>query len=110
MDLIGIQAKNDPQSHNSDIIKRFLVPVSTHREVIISRVKNLRPENQITVSSRKQSCFGQALNISICIAEVSTISSRIVYCVGNPCTVGPGITISTNFKEQMRSPEELGKG
>jgi len=30
--------------------------------------------------------------------------------VGNPCTVGPGLTISPNFKEQMRSPEELNKG
>lgn len=110
MDLLGVQAKNDPQSHNSDITKRFIVPVNTHRQVIISRVKNLRPENQITVNERKQSCLGQAINISICMAEVSPISTRVVYCVGNPCTVGPGVTISTNFKEQMRSPEELGRG
>jgi len=38
------------------------------------------------------------------MAEVSTISTRIVYLVGNPCTIGQGITISTNFKKQMRSP------
>ena len=30
--------------------------------------------------------------------------------VGNPCTKGTGLTISSNFKEQMRSPEELSKG
>ena len=92
------------------MIKRFLVPVSTHRNVIVTRINNLRPENQITVNERKHSCFGQALSISICMAEVSTISTRIVYMVGNPCTIGPGITISTNFKEQMRSPEELSRG
>jgi hypothetical protein len=43
MELIGIQAKNDPQSHNSDLTKRFVVPVSTYRATIASRIKNLRP-------------------------------------------------------------------
>ena len=41
------------------------------------------------------------------MAEVSTISTRIVYLVGNPVTVGPGMTIGTDWKEQMRSPKEL---
>lgn len=105
MELIGIQAKNDPQSHNSDIIKRFVVPVATYRNTIASRIKNLRPDSQITVNERKHSCFGQALHIALCLAEVSPISTRVVCLVGNPCTVGPGVTISPNFKEQLRSPK-----
>lgn len=98
MDLLGIQVKQDAQSQNSDLNKRFVVPLTTYRDTIVARIKNLRPENQITVNERKHSCFGQALNISISMAEVSPITSRIVYMVGNPSTVGPGMTISPNFK------------
>lgn len=45
------------------------------------------------------------MNVSICLAEASPISVRVAYLAGNPCTVGPGLTISPNFKEQMRSPK-----
>ena len=44
------------------------------------------------------------------MAEVATIMTRIVNLVGNPCTVGPGMTIGTDWKEQMRSPKELSEG
>jgi protein transport protein SEC23 len=110
MDLLGMLVKNDPNSQNSDITKRFIVPVSQYRSQIISRIRNLRADNHVYVHERSHSCFGQALNISVCMAEVSPIPSRIVYLVGNPCTVGPGMTIGTNFKEQMRSPQELSNG
>ena len=98
MDLIGIAVKNDPQSQSSDINKRFIVPLSEYRENIIARVKNLRPERYVYVSERKHSCLGQAINISISMAEVSVLATRIVYLVGNPCTSGPGMTIGPNFK------------
>ena len=107
MELLGIMVKNDSNCQNSDIVKRFMVPVSTYRDIIASRIRNLRPENHIYVNCRRHSCFGQALNISISLAEVSTLTTRIVYLVGNPCTVGPGMTIGTDWKEQMRSPREL---
>lgn len=110
MELIGISVKNDPQSQSSDINKRFMVPISEYRDAILSRIGNLRPERHIYVNERKHSCLGQAINISICMAEISVVSTRIVYLVGNPSTIGPGMTISSNLKEQMRSPEELSKG
>lgn len=43
MDLIGITVKNDPQSQSSDINKRFLVPLETHRQAILTRLRGLRP-------------------------------------------------------------------
>jgi hypothetical protein len=99
MDLLGIPVnKNDPNTHSSDIIKKFLVPVDHYRSALIRRVKNIKADNKIYVNQRKESCFGQALNIAICLSEISTICTRIVHLVGNPCTIGPGLTISTNFK------------
>jgi len=55
-------------AESSDITKRFIVPLSNYRKTIISRIKNLRPENWIYVNERKHSCFGQALNVSISMA------------------------------------------
>ena len=68
MELLGVMVKNDPNCQNSDIIKKFMVPVSTYRNIIASRIRNIRPESHIYVNSRKHSCFGQALNISISMA------------------------------------------
>lgn len=31
MELLGVMVKNDPNSQNSDMVKKFIVPVSTHR-------------------------------------------------------------------------------
>jgi len=64
MELLGIMVKNDPNCQNSDMVKRFIVPVSTHRDVIARRIRNLRPDQHIYVNERRHSCFGQALNIS----------------------------------------------
>lgn len=78
--------------------------------MIVSRIGNLRPENYVYVNERKHSCLGQAINIAVSMSEVSPMSVRAVFMVGNPCTSGPGMTISSNFKDQMRSPEELSRG
>lgn len=50
MDIIGISVKNDGQSQSSDMIKRFLVPITEHRESLVSRIKNLRPDGHIYVN------------------------------------------------------------
>ena len=50
MELLGIMVKNDVNSQNSDIIKKFIVPVSTYRNLIASRVRNLRPDSHIYVN------------------------------------------------------------
>ena len=68
MELLGVLVKNDPNSQNSDIVKKFIVPLSQYRNIVASRIRNLRPESHVYVNSRKHSCFGQALNISISMA------------------------------------------
>ena len=110
MELLGVMVKNDVSSQNSELVKRFIVPVSTFRATIISRVRNIRVDNTIYVNERRHSCLGQAVSIAVAMAEVSPLTSRLVFLVGNPCTVGPGMTIGTSWKEQMRSPKELSEG
>ena len=68
MELLGIQVKNDPHSQNSDLVKRFVVPLSVHRQTVASRIANLRPDSHIYLNERRHSCFGQALNIAISMA------------------------------------------
>ena len=90
--------KSETPSQSSDVVKRFIVPLGEYRKTVVSRIRNLRPENAIYVNERKHSCLGQALNISIRLSESTPLPTRLVYMVGNPCTTGPGLTISPNFK------------
>ena len=44
MELMGIIVKGDSSNcQNSDIVKKFIVPVSQYRNTIVSRIRNLRP-------------------------------------------------------------------
>lgn len=53
---------------------------------------------------------GQALNISVTIAELSSVPPRIITLIGGPCTYGVGKVIGTDFNEQIRSIEDVDKG
>lgn len=50
MDLIGITVKNDPHSQSSDIAKRFVVPLDSHRQSVIKRIKDIKIDRNIYIN------------------------------------------------------------
>lgn len=105
--MIGLDYGNQP---NLEVTKKFIVPVDQYREVIVSRVLHLRTDRFIYVNQRNHCSFGQALHMAVTLCEGLPITARIVLLAGGPCTYGPGVTISPDFKQQMRSAEELSRG
>lgn len=53
--------------------------------------------------SRAKRSLGQGLAIATSISETTLHPTRIITLIGGPCTNGVGQTISTDYKEQMRS-------
>jgi hypothetical protein len=93
MNILGIQVKLDAQLGNSEIPKRFVVPVSQFRDKIIRRINDLKVDPIIYVNERNKAALGQALNVAISLCEANIQTTRICMLVGSPCTHGPGKVI-----------------
>lgn len=93
MNIVGIQVKMESQLGNSDIPKRFIVPIDQFRDKIIRRVNNIKPDPIIYVNERNKAALGQALNVAISLCEANIMTTRICMLVGGPCTHGPGKVI-----------------
>lgn len=110
MEIMGITIGSDPRMQTEEVLKRFVVDLHHHRERILRRLRDIKPDPFIYVGERPLRVTGQALNVATFLAEVSHAPPKIVLLVGGPCTGGPGQVIAQNYKLQMRSAEELGKG
>ena len=65
MNILGVQVKMDAQLGNSEIPKRFIVPVSQFRDKIVRRINDLKVDPIIYVNERNKAALGQALNVAI---------------------------------------------
>jgi len=65
MGIVGIQVKLESQLGNSEIPKRFIVPLGQFRDKIIRRVNDIKPDPIIYVNERNKAALGQAINVAI---------------------------------------------
>ena len=92
---------------------RFLMPVADCEyqltQILEGLTKDCWPHKN---TERPQRCTGTAL--SVCVSLLETIykdsPGRIMMFIGGPPTVGPGMIVSTELKEHMRSHHDLHKG
>lgn len=82
------------------MFKRFIIQINSKedKQKIIRRVRDIRRDQTITVNERSSRATGQAINLSICLAEIAPVPPRIIICLGGPCTVGPGTVIGLSLK------------
>lgn len=50
MNILGVQVKMDSQLGNSEIPKRFIVPINQYRDKILRRINDLKPDPIIYVN------------------------------------------------------------
>ena len=96
-------------------IKRFLVPVSECEFALNTILDDLQPDPwPVLKYQRNQRCAGTALNVGVSLLEAAcpgqnSRGSRIVSLVGGPVTYGPGMIVSTDTKERIRSHLDIQK-
>lgn len=111
---LGIQTSNDPMGRGENgAFGRFLVPVSECEFALSSILDDLQSDPwPVQPFHRPARCVGAALNVAVGILEnlgsqAATRGSRIVTIMGGAITYGPGMIVSENMKELIRSHVDL---
>jgi protein transport protein SEC23 len=91
---------------------RFLLPVQQCEFTLTSILENLQRDPwPVPNDKRAQRCTGVALDIAVGLMEVSfpNTGGRIMLFAGGPATVGPGMVVSTEKREIIRSHHDIEK-
>ncbi|CAO3636907.1 unnamed protein product [Cunninghamella echinulata] len=91
---------------------RYLMPVKDCEFVLTSILENLQRDPwPVASDKRSQRCTGVAMNIAIGILEASfpNTGARIMLFSGGPATEGPGMVVSTELREPIRSHHDIDK-
>lgn len=101
----GPQLKITPFSLN-----RFFLPLDQVEFKLTQLLENLKPDHwTIPAGSRPLRCTGSALNIATLLLQgcYKNISSRIILFASGPCTVTPGLIVSPELKDPLRSHHDI---
>nr|XP_027081303.1 protein transport protein SEC23-like [Coffea arabica] len=91
---------------------RFLLPASECEYTLNSLLDELGTDRWLVPpGSRSLRCTGVALSVAAGLLGVCAAgqSARIVALVGGPCTEGPGVIVSKDLSDPVRSHKDLDK-
>jgi len=91
---------------------RFLMPVSQAEFTITNILEELQPDPSPKSDRRPSRSTGAALSVAVSLLETTFQNSgaRIMLFTGGPCTVGPGLVVSDDLREPLRSHSDISKG
>ncbi|CAL9779954.1 unnamed protein product [Musa acuminata subsp. burmannicoides] len=98
--------------HPSGSVNRFLLPAADCEYALSSLLDELQTDQWLVeAGNRALRCTGVALNVASGLlgACMPGTGARIIALVGGPCTQGPGMIVSKDFSESVRSHKDLDK-
>ncbi|KAJ3683914.1 hypothetical protein LUZ60_014141 [Juncus effusus] len=109
--------KGAPQPVNgfnnpSAAVSRFLLPYSDCEYTLNALLDDLQPDQwPVEAGNRSLRCTGVALSVAAGLlgACLPGTGARIVALLGGPCTEGPGLIVSKDLSEPVRSHKDLDK-
>ncbi|KAK1316633.1 hypothetical protein QJS10_CPA05g00812 [Acorus calamus] len=93
-------------------VDRFLMPVSDCEFTLNSLLDELQTDQwPVDTGNRALRCTGVALSVAAGMlgACAPGTGARIIALVGGPCTIGPGMIVSKDLSEPVRSHKDLDK-
>ncbi|KAJ6844714.1 protein transport protein SEC23 [Iris pallida] len=93
-------------------VSRFLLPASDCEYTLNALLDELQTDQwPVESGSRALRCTGVALSVAAGLlgACMPGTGARIIALVGGPCTVGPGMIVSKDLSEPVRSHKDLDK-
>lgn len=91
---------------------RFLMPISDAEFTLTSILEELTPDpNPVKSDKRPLRSTGVALSVAVGLLEATypNTGARVMLFTGGPCTQGPGMVVSEELKEPIRSHTDLVK-
>ncbi|QIW98260.1 hypothetical protein AMS68_003778 [Peltaster fructicola] len=89
---------------------RFLLPVQQCEEKLTEILEGLQKDPwPISTDKRAVRCTGVALSVAVGLLETSfqNAGARIMLFTGGPATEGPGMVVSAELKEKIRSHHDI---
>ncbi|PKU71885.1 protein transport protein SEC23-like [Dendrobium catenatum] len=93
-------------------VNRFLLPASDCEYTLNALLDELPSDKwPVEVGNRPRRCTGVALSVAAGLlgACLPGTGARIIALVGGPCTEGPGMIVSKDLSEPVRSHKDLDK-
>ena len=100
------------ESPSTQVLRRFLLPVSECVMTLESVLEDLRKDPWPVPSDKRVArCTGCALSVATSLLDLALPrrGARIMMFVGGPCTSGPGAIVSRLKTEDIRSHADLGR-
>ncbi|XP_042407756.1 protein transport protein SEC23-like [Zingiber officinale] len=98
--------------HPSTSVNRFLLPASDCEYTLNALLDELQLDRwPVEAGNRPLRCTGVALSVAAGLlgACIAGTGARIIALIGGPCTVGPGMIVSEDQSEPVRSHKDLDK-
>ncbi|CAL9769614.1 unnamed protein product [Musa acuminata subsp. burmannicoides] len=98
--------------HPSTSVNRFLLPTSDCEYTLNSLLDELQMDQwPVEAGNRPLRCTGVALSVAAGLLGACSAGTgaRIIALVGGPCTIGPGMIVSKDLSEPVRSHKDLDK-
>ncbi|GKE26947.1 protein transport protein Sec23 [Tanacetum coccineum] len=94
------------QKHN------FILPVSECEFNITTAIEDIRHSSPLTPGHRPPRCTGAAIQVAIALLEGSSVptGSRIMVFTSGPATMGPGIVVSQDLNQSIRTHRDINGG
>lgn len=112
---LGSGAKRNAQqpiAPNAPKQNKFLMPIADAEFTVTSILEELQKDpNSVKSDKRPQRSTGAALSVAVGLLEScwAQNGARILLFTGGPCTAGPGMVVSDDLKEPIRSHTDLQK-
>ncbi|KQJ88565.1 hypothetical protein BRADI_4g19570v3 [Brachypodium distachyon] len=108
----GVQQVNGMHPSATAGVNRFLLPVSECECTLSTLLDELQPDQwPVETGHRAIRCTGVALSVAAGLlgACMPGTGARIIALLGGPCTEGPGVIVSKDLSEPVRSHKDLDK-
>ena len=89
---------------------RFLLPVSQIEFALTTILEGLKRDPwPVANDKRPLRCTGVAVSVAVGLLEASfpNTGARIMLFAGGPCTEGPGMVVSNELREPIRSHHDI---
>jgi len=113
-DLLNLNSRPSPQSMNNSqpLPNRFLLPHGDVEFALTSILEEMQVDpHPVKSGKRPLRATGAALSVAVGLLECSypNCGGRIMLFTGGPCTYGPGVVVSEDLTETLRSHTDISK-
>nr|XP_043612940.1 protein transport protein SEC23 [Erigeron canadensis] len=113
IDLLGIHPTKHLIGKTQGVQKQsFILPASECEFNITTAIEDICYSSPLTPGHRSPRCTGAAIQVAIALLEGCSVSngSRVMVFTSGPATMGPGVVVSQDLNQSIRTHRDINSG